>query len=239
MEPFKQVFKIFCYNCIMNKKNNIKTLLLIVALILSGVRLYAYESNQVALSLGAIYSPLEIGTDYGEVNVDDTTTGESHDTKLGKPGFGGEIQALYFLSPRVGVGLSFSDQYFASDLSSGWYVNNHTRMQNYMVVGHIFLTPNSSYKLYIPLGIGAAHTTYTKDFSSMADRKYHFSYTGFAYHVGIGVEKEIAKHWNLGLEGRYNGNRFHDSATRTNGHHITVYPRANFFSLILRVIYTL
>ena len=51
----------------MNKKNSLKTLLLIVALVISGVRLYAYESKQIAISLGAIYSPLEIGTDYGEV----------------------------------------------------------------------------------------------------------------------------------------------------------------------------
>lgn len=216
-----------------------KKLLFILALITSCFNLYAYQSGQVAIGLGAVYSPLEIGTDYGEVNVDNTATGASHDAKLGKPGIGGELQALYFFNPRVGVGLSFSDQYFASDLSSGWYVNNHARMQNYMAVGHIFLTPNSSYKLYIPLGVGAAHTVYTKNFAAAGDRKHHFSYTGFAYYVGVGVEKQIFSRWNLGLEGRYNGNRFHASSTCLNGDHLTVYPRANFFSIILRAIYTL
>lgn len=216
-----------------------KKLLLITALLFSCLGLYAYEKGQFSIGLGAIYSPIEIGTDYGEVNVDNTTTRECHDAKLGKPGWGGELQALYFLSSRVGVGLSFSDQYFASDLSSGWYVNNHTRMQNYMAVGHIFLTPNSAFKLYIPLGMGAAHTVYTKDFSTAGDRKQHFSYTGFAYYAGIGVEKEIFSRWSLGLEARYNANRFHDSSTALNGDHLTVYKRANFFSLILRAIYTL
>ena len=143
------------------------------------------------------------------------------------------------MNPRVGVELSFSDQYFASDLSSGWYVHNHARIQNYMAVGHIFLTPNSSFKLYIPLAIGAGHTVYTKDFSEKGDRKHHFSYTGFAYYAGVGVEKALSSHWNLGLEARYNGNRFHASSTCRNGDHLTVYPRANFFSLILRAIYTL
>lgn len=217
----------------------LKEVLLIATFIMSCCSLYAYEKGQIAIGLGAVYSPLEIGTEWGEVNVDDTTADKSHDAKLGKPGIGGELQALYFLNKYVGVGISFSDQYFDRDLSSGWYVYNHARMQNYMAVGHIFLTPESSYKLYIPLGLGAAHTVYTKDFSTVGDRKYHFSYTGFACYIGVGVEKSLSAHWNLGIETRYNSNRFHDSDTRLNGNHITVYPRGNFASLIVRAIYTI
>ena len=217
----------------------LKQILFIVVFLTSCFNLYGYEKGQVTVGLGAIYSPLGLGTDWGEVNVEDTTEGCAHDAKLGKPGIGGELQALYFLNKYVGVGLSFADQYFAKDLSSGWSVYNHTHMQNYMAVGHVFLTPDSSYKLYIPLGLGAAHTVFTKDFSSLGDRKHHFSYTGFACYIGVGVEKSISGHWSLGMETRYNSNRFHDSSTRRNGNHITVYPRANFISLIVRVIYTL
>lgn len=217
----------------------LKEVLLIATFLTSCFNLYAYEKGQITLGLGAVYSPLEIGTEWGEVNVDDTTEGASHDAKLGKPGIGGELQALYFWNKYVGTGISFSDQYFARDLSSGWYVYNHARMQNYMAVGHIFLTPDSSFKLYIPLGLGAAHTVYTKDFSTQGDRKYHFSYTGFACYIGMGVEKSFSSHWSLGLETRYNSNRFHDSSTRRNGNHITVYPRGNFVSLIVRAIYVL
>ncbi len=220
-------------------KKILKNLSVILLLLASCVSLHAYEKGQVAVGLGAVYSPLGLGTDFGEINVEDTTLGKSHDSKLGKPGLGGELQALYFCSPRVGVGLSFSDQYFATDLSSGWYVNSRTHMKNYMAVGHIFLTPNSPYKLYIPLALGAAHTTFTKDFSSAGDRKHSFSYTGFAYYVGLGIERQIFSRWSLGLEARYNANRFHASSTRLNGNHLTVYPRANFFSFILRAIYTL
>ena len=87
----------------------------------------AYHTGDVTFGLGAVYSPLALGTDFGEMNVDDIQANISHDAKLGKPGMGGELQALYFIHPRVGVGLSFSDQYFSSDLSSGWQLNTRTQ----------------------------------------------------------------------------------------------------------------
>lgn len=196
--------------------------------------LQAYETKDISVGLAAVYSPLALGTDFGEINVDDQQAGISHDAKLGKPGMGAELQALYFINPHVGVGLSFQDQYFSSDLASGWQLDARTRIQNYMAVGHVFLTPQSTYKLYIPLGIGVAHTNFAMDFP---DGKKHFSYTGFAYYVGLGVERELSEHFSLGLEARYNGNKFHDSTRRNNGDHVTVYPRANFLSVLLRVIY--
>ena len=199
----------------------------------------AYQTGDISVGLAAVYSPLMLGTDFGEVNLEDQTLPLAHDAKLGEPGLGAELQALYFINPRIGVGVSFSDQYFASDTSSGWGLDNHTRMRNYMAVGHVFLMPQSAYKLYIPLGVGLAQTDFAVDFRPLGDNKAHFNYTGFAYYIGMGVEKEISSRFNLGLEARYNGNRFHDSTTRSNGDHVRVYPRANFFSVLLRVIYTL
>ena len=134
----------------------------------------AYEHGQVSVGLGAMFSPLEVGTEFGEINVEDAQAGLSHDAKLGKPGIGGELQALYFFNPYIGVGASFSDQYFAEDLSSGWYVNNHTRMRHYMAVSHIFLTPARSFKLYIPLALGAAQTDFVQDFARFGESKKHF-----------------------------------------------------------------
>lgn len=214
-----------------------RKLLLSFLLFFSALGAQAYQSGDVTLGLGAVYSPLALGTDFGEMNVDDQQAGISHDAKLGKPGLGGELQALYFINPRVGVGLSFSDQYFASDFSSGWQLNTRTRMHNYMAIGHVFLTPQSSYKLYIPLAVGLAETDFSMNFHPLGDKKAHFNYTGFAYYIGIGVEKELTGRLNLGLEARYNGNKFHDSTTRTNADHVTVYPRANYLSVLLRVIY--
>lgn len=207
---------------------------ILVCLLFCAVSVRAYQAGNVTVGLAATYSPLALGTDFGEVNVADRQAAIAHDAKLGKPGLGGELQALYFLNPRVGLGISFEDQYFASDFSSGWRLNTRTRMRNYMAVGHIFLTPQSAYKLYIPLGIGAAHTNFAMKFP---DGNKHFTYTGFAWYAGLGVERELSEHFNLGLEARYNGNKFHDSSTRNNGDHVTVYPRANFFSVLLRVIY--
>lgn len=96
------------------------------------------------------------------------------------------------------------------------------------------LTPESAYKLYVPLGMGLAHTNFAMKF---ADGNKHFTYTGFAYYVGLGVEKELSERFSLGLEARYNVNKFHDSTNRNNGNHVTVYPRASFMSVLLRLIY--
>ena len=207
---------------------------ILICLLFCALGMRAYEIGDITVGLAAAYSQLALGTDFGAMNVDDRPALISHDAKLGKPGMGGELQALYFLNSRVGLGVSFEDQYFASDLSSGWQLNTRTRMQNYMVVGHLFLTPQSTYKLYLPLGMGAAHTNFAMKFP---EGNKHFTYTGFAWYAGLGVERELGEHFILGLEARYNGNKFHDSTTRNNGEHVMVYPRANFLSVLLRVIY--
>ncbi len=211
-----------------------RKIFLLLGLCVCALTLQAYEKGDVSFGLAAVYSPLALGTDFGEMNVDDQQAYISHDAKLGKPGMGAELQALYFINPHIGLGLSFQDQYFSSDLSSGWGLNTRTHMQNYMAAGHLFLTPQSTYKMYIPLGVGAAHTDFSMNFP---EGKKHFTYTGFAYYVGLGVERELSGSFSLGVEARYNGNKFHDSATRGNGDHITVYPRANFLSVLLRMIY--
>lgn len=214
-----------------------KKFVVVMSFLMCAFSAYAYEAGDMTVGLAAVYSPLGLGTDFGEMNVDDQQALISHDAKLGKPGMGAELQALYFVGPRVGLGVSFSDQYFAKDLASGWQLDTRTRMRNYMAVGHIFLTPQSSYKLYIPLGVGLAQTNFSMDFGPRGDSKKHFSYNGFAYYVGLGVEKDLSERFSLGVEGRYNGNKFHDSTTRGNGDHVAVYPRANFLSLLVRVIY--
>lgn len=208
-------------------------LALLCAVLAAGAQAREYRSGDVVLGLGAVSSPLELGTDWGEVNVDDQTAHVSHDAKLGKPGVGGELQALYFFHPRVAAGVSFQDQYFAQDLASGWYVNMKTRQRNFMAVGRVYLTPQSAYKLYIPLAAGVADTDMSVDFGP----KEHFRYTGFAYYAGVGVERLLGEHWGLGFEIRYNGNKFHDSKTITNGDRVVVYPKTNYISTVLRANY--
>lgn len=211
-----------------------KKWMLVICLCVCALAARAYQTGDMSVGLAAVFSPLALGTDFGEMNVDDRQAHIGHDAKLGNPGMGGELQALYFVSQRVGIGLSFQDQYFSADKASGWQLDAHTHMQNYMAVGHIFLTPQSDYKLYIPLGIGVAHTDFAMKFP---DGGKHFTYTGFAYYAGLGVEHEVGEHFSIGLEARYNSNKFHDSTNRNNGDHVTVYPRANFMSVLLRVIY--
>ena len=199
--------------------------------------LQAYRTGDFSASVAGIVSPLMLGSDFGEVNVEDVSAPLSHDAKLGKPGLGGEVQARYLLTPHWAAGLSFSARYFASDLSSGWGLFTRTHTETYMLFAQYFLTPQSSYKLYIPFGAGAAHTAFSVNFRPLGYDKMHFSYTGFAYYAGLGAEKEISPHLSLALETRYTGTRFHDGRTRSDGHHVRVYNRANFFSFLLRVIY--
>ncbi len=197
----------------------------------------AYEAGDVTLSAGGIFSPLELGTAWGEVYVDNQTAAVHHDAKLGHPGLGGEVQALYFVTPRVGVGVSFADQYFASDLASGLYLKTHTRIRNYMAVGHVFLTPQSGWPMYIALGAGAADSTFGIDFHPAGGGNTHFNYTGFAYYAGLGVEKTLSSRFSLGLEARYNGNKFHNAQVASHGPRYTVRPKMNFMSVLLRLIY--
>ncbi|MBP5617072.1 MAG: porin family protein [Elusimicrobiaceae bacterium] len=211
--------------------------LFIFICLLTAISAHAYQAGDFSAGLAAVYSPLELGTAWGEVYVGDQTASTYHDAKLGKPGLGGELQALYFVSPRVGVGLSFQDQYFAKDLSSGWYLYNHTHMQNYMAVGHVFFNPQSPWKVYTALGAGLAHTRFTMDFTREGGGNEKFDYTGFAYYAGLGIEKEISSRLSLGLEARYNGQKFHASHNRCDGHHVTVRPKANFMSFLVRLIY--
>lgn len=210
---------------------------LTVLLCLCAVCLQAYQPGDITLGAGAVFSALGLGTDFGEVNVEDAQAGMFHDAKLGQPGWGAEVQAMYFLNERLAVGISFTDQYFSKDLSSGWELNVTTRMRNYMAKGQVFLNPQQAYKVYIPLGIGLAQTDFSMDFAPLGETKKHFKYTGFAYHVGLGVERAVSEHFSVGLEGRYNANRFHDSTMRDNADRVTVYPKANFFSVLTRVVY--
>ena len=211
--------------------------LIVLFCLLFAAPLQAYRTGDFSVAAAGVVSPLMLGSDFGEVNVEDTSAPLCHDAKLGKPGLGGELQARYLLTPHWAAGLSFSARYFASDLSSGWGLSTRTRMQTYMLFGQYILTPQSSYKLYIPFAAGLAHTDFSVNFRPLGYNNMHFSYTGFAYYAGLGAEKEISPHLSLALETRYTGTRFHDGRTRSDGHHVSVYNRANFLSFLLRVIY--
>lgn len=198
----------------------------------------AYQTGDVLLGAAFVVSPLELGTDWGEVNIDDQTDNTSHDAKLGHPGLGGEISALYFVHPRVALGVLAEDQNFDTDLSSGWEINTSTRQRNFMLASRIFLTDTAqAYKVYLPLAVGVARTDMTVDFTTNE----HFRYTGFAGHAGIGVERSLDDRWALDLEVRYNVNRFHASKEVSHGphagHHVTIYPRAAYVTTSLRLLY--
>ena len=106
-----------------------------------------------------------------------------------------------------------------------------TRVNNYMLVGRIFLTPQSKYKLYIPLGVGLEHVMSEIDMSPDE----HFHYTGFAGNIGIGVERLLSQNWGLAAELRYNYNKFHNTQVNAHGHKIYVYPSLNYISFSIRI----
>lgn len=64
-----------------------------------------------------------------------------------------------------------------------------------------------------------------------------FRDTGFGYYAGLGIERNWGKHWGVGLEARYNGNKFDDVHCGSGGHYMRVYQKANFLSAVLRLNY--
>ena len=195
----------------------------------------AYEANDKILSVGAILSPVELGSDWGEVNVEDLSRYMAHDAKLGEPGVGFEVQAFYFLNPHVAVGVDLSHEWFLKEVSSGWYVNGWTHQQRYMLASRIYANPEAPYKVYLALGGGVALTKMTMEFTTEES----FKDTGFGYYAGLGVEKKWGKHWGLGLEARYNGNDFDVSRRVGNNDLVHIYRQANFLSAVLQVNYQL
>ena len=193
----------------------------------------AYGQGDFLLSIGAVYAPLGLGSDWGEVNMVDDTQHIRHDAKLGQPAIGGEMQVLYFVNPYVAAGLSFQDKYFGMDLASGWQNNVTTRQRSFMATGRVFLNPKGEYKFYLPLGLGFTHTDMSADFG----QNEHFKYTGFAYFIGLGCEKRFSEKRSLGFELRYNGNKFHDSLFSWEGNKLRVYDQANYISTVLRFNY--
>lgn len=212
-----------------------KTVWLIGWLLCWGGTLDAYEPGDIVLSAGMITSPVELGTDWGEVNIENAALGITHDAKLGEPGVGLDFQAFYFLHPRIAVGVDLSHQLFITERSSGWYVDGGTRQQRYLLASRIFINPESKYKVYLALGGGIARTKMTVDFQPHE----RFKDTGFGYYAGLGVERNFSKHWGYGLEVRYSGNEFEDSHLSKKGEPLRVYPKANYVSGILRINYKL
>lgn len=169
----------------------------------------------------------------GEVNIRDITAGVEHDSKLGEPGLGMEVQALYFVHPRVAVGVEASQEWFTKELSSGWWVDGKTSQQRYLLATRWYVNPQSKTKVYAALGGGLAHTKISLDFSPEEE----FSYTGFGYYAGLGIERSLNAHWSVELEMRYNGNKFHDEKQIANGDYMEVSHQANYLSGILQMNY--
>lgn len=215
-----------------------QTLVLLTLYILAGAGVSAcsFEKGDIVISAAGIVSPLGLKSDWGEFYIQDQTQNVQHDAKLGKPGFGGELQAVYFLNPRLAMGISASEQHFTKDKASGWEVDVGTHQKNLMLGGQFFINPESKYKVYLPFSAGWNHTRVSVDFGGTK----HFKYTGFAYRAGLGIMHIYGRHWALGLEARYNGNQFHDSRyISSTGNRIHLRHKMNYISGLLRMNYIL
>ncbi len=194
---------------------------------------YGYQANDWVFSVGAISAPVELGSDWGEINVEAIEPGIAHDSKLGEPGLGLDLQALYFVHPHIAVGADISQIWFLPERSSGWWVDGKTSQQRYLAAARVYVNPQSRTRVYASLGAGVAHSKISIELSPTED----FEYTGFAYYAGLGVERSINEHWSLGWELRYNGNKFHDEKQIASGDHMALYRQANYISSVLRVNY--
>lgn len=191
-----------------------------------------YQRGDIVAGVGVKSSTPGLGTDWGEFNVDNRTTGVAHDAKLGNHSIGADVQGVYFLNEWLAAGVSLGDEYFPRERASGLDKKVSTRIHNYMALARVYLTPNQPCKVYIPVAVGVA------DISAAVymREKERFNYTGFASHFGLGVERFMDEHWLLGAEMRYNYNRFHRAKDTSEGY-VQVYPSANYISFSLRAGY--
>lgn len=215
-----------------------KLILFALCVCLSGVcafarEAYPYKTGDVLVGFALKSATPGLGTDWGEVNVENQTTGIAHDAKLGTASIGAEAQVLYFVAPWLALGASAGTEFFSQDLASGLALDVSTHITNYMAVGRAYVNPSDKYRVYVPFGLGAAVTHMVIDM----EPNEHFNYTGFATHLGLGIERSMDECWVLGAEMRYNTNRFHRSKINSHGEYVHVYPRANYISLLLRAGY--
>lgn len=189
-----------------------------------------YKAGDKLVTFGLKTAIPALGTDWGEVNIENQSRYMCHDAKLGTMSIGAEAQALYFITNRFAAGVSVGAEFFSQDRASGWEQDVSSFIANYMAVARVYINPEDTYRVYIPVAVGAASTRLTVDMQPNE----HFYYTGFATHFGVGVERSLSERGALGLEVRYNTNRFHDSKYIANGDRVTIYPRTNYVSFILR-----
>lgn len=194
---------------------------------------YAHKTGDVVLGLGAKTAFPMLGTDWGEFNVENETRHISHDAKPGDPSLGGDLQAVYFVTPWLALGASVGMEYFHKDLASGLYMNVKTVVRNYLALARVYVNPSQDYRFYMPLAAGMGEISADIDM----DPYEKFRYSGFAGHIGLGVEKSFSEHWGLALEARYNHNVFHRTKTNAHGDVYRVYPRLDYISYSLRADY--
>lgn len=193
----------------------------------------AYQAGDIVVGLGLKTSSPGLGTDWGEFNVENKTSGTAHDAKPGEPSLGIDIQAAYFLTQWLAVGISLGDEYFDHEVASGVNMGVDTRVYNYLFLTRVFLNPNQKFKVYVPLAVGAA------DISSRIymHPKETFDYRGFAAHAGLGVARVLNERWGWAFEMRYNYNKFHRTRGNARGEVYRIYPNLNYVSMSLRADY--
>lgn len=194
---------------------------------------FTHKAGEVALGLGVKSSTPGLGTDWGEFNIENRTTGVAHDAKPGTASIGGDLQAVYFVNPWLAVGASVGDEYFDHDIASGVEKDVDTRVINALFLTRVYINPQSRYKVYVPLAVGMARI----DSHVEMEPGEHFKYTGFAAHAGVGVEQIFSEHWALAFEARYNYNKFHRTLTNAHNEVYRVYPSINYISMSLRLDY--
>ena len=213
-------------------------LFLIVSLVGGSVAMYAeplpnYQAGDVVFGAGIKSATPGLGTDWGEFNVVNKTTGVAHDAKPGITSIGGELQGVYFVNPWLAVGESVSEEYFDHDVVSGVNMDVDTRIYNYLLLARVFINPSQKYKVYFPVGVGVGHISSRIDM----DPAERFNYTGFAAQAGVGVSRFLNEIWSLAFELRYNYNKFHATETNDRGEVYRVYPGVNYVSISLRLDY--
>lgn len=156
--------------------------------------------------------------------------GIDFDHTYGKVGFSGGVQGLFALTDHFSLGLEFNAVNFGSKDVKGedsWYIYEmedfKVRQEQYMVASRVYVNPAERVRIYVPLGIGLAHTN--ARIRSIGEGA---SDDSLALYAGLGVEGSLNENIVLGLEGRFNHSRFHKDGFKANIQYVNILARIGY-----------
>ncbi len=206
----------------MKNKWLVSVMMLALLSVASSAQDYAIHQGDKIISaqLGVAIPTSEIGE----------AKGVDFDQKYGKVGISGGVQGLFALTDYLSLGLEFNAVNFGSKDVTGeahrykYKVEDlKVRQEQYMIASRVYINPAERMRIYIPLGIGLAHTN-----ARIRSIRKGASDNSFAFYAGLGIEGSINENVVLGVEGRFNHSKFNEDGFKADIQYVNILARIGY-----------